>query len=75
MTLMQLRARLRKQEEGATTLEYIVLAAVLVLGLVGAVQYFQGQASQSLQAEGDALNNVATGAWQEVGEQYNGTGN
>lgn len=50
-----------RRQRGASTLEYIVLVAVLVLGLVGAWRYFAGQASDGLAVEADDLHAVALG--------------
>lgn len=61
MTLMQMRERLYSRQKGATTLEYIVLAAVLVLGLVTAINYFKTQAAEGIKHEGNVLKEVANG--------------
>lgn len=62
MTIREkIRARMRQAEEGATTLEYIVLASVLVLGLVVGINMFKDQIKKALQDEGTTIGNVANG--------------
>lgn len=64
-----MNARARRQE-GVTVLEYIVLGAVLVLGLVAGINYFKGKATEGLQTEGDQLSNVASGNVAATATQY-----
>jgi UDP-glucose 4-epimerase len=45
-----------------TTAEYVVLAAVLVLGLVAGVSAFKSHVGRSLETEGDAVGEVASGS-------------
>jgi Flp pilus assembly pilin Flp len=62
--------RSARREAGVTTLEYIVLAAVLVLGLVVGVQAFKSRVGQSLDAEGRAAVEVASGRIGPVAARY-----
>lgn len=59
------------RQRGVTTMEYIVLGAVLVLGLVAAVSMFKGKVGDSLKTEGEALSQVASGSIAGVRERYN----
>lgn len=63
-------ARFRRTQRGVTTLEYVVLAAVLVLGGVAAVSVFRGQVADSLSTEGDAVGQVARGDIAPVRDRY-----
>lgn len=56
--MLTIRKFTRKQD-GATILEYIVLGAVLVLGLVYGVSQFRDSATDALQTEGKAIKDVA----------------
>jgi type VI secretion system secreted protein VgrG len=62
--------RSRAAQRGVTTAEYIVLAAVLVLGLVAAVSLFKGRVSDSLATEGEAVGAVARGNIAPVRDRY-----
>ncbi|MCK6572186.1 hypothetical protein L6V77_13945 [Myxococcota bacterium] len=53
--------KLNRKQRGVTTLEYIVLGAVLVLGLVAGISAFKGQVQGALGEEGKTLSNVAKG--------------
>lgn len=55
---------------GVTTAEYVVVAAVLVLGLVAGVSAFKGEVGGSLQSEGEAVGELARGRIAPVREQY-----
>ena len=68
--LMRRRQSLLDKQAGLSTLEYIILAAVLALGIVGAATYLRGKTQQSLQKEGDAIEKVAGGDSAEVGNTY-----
>lgn len=59
----KLRRRARRSEEGATTLEYIVLAAVLVLGLVAGINAFKDDVEESLKNEGGTFKQVSNGVY------------
>lgn len=65
-----LRRHPPQHQRGVTTLEYIVLGAVLVLGLVAAVSMFKGSVGESLQTEGEALSQVASGSIAGVRDRY-----
>jgi hypothetical protein len=58
------------RQRGVTTLEYIVLGAVLVLGLVVGVSAFKGQVADSAATEGEALMQVARGDIAGVRDRY-----
>jgi hypothetical protein len=58
------------RQRGVTTLEYIVLGAVLVLGLVVGVSAFKGQVADSAATEGEALMQVARGDVAGVRDRY-----
>lgn len=58
------------RQRGVTTLEYLVLGAVLVLGLVAAVSVFKGRVGASLDTEGAALAEVAQGRIGPVAQRY-----
>jgi hypothetical protein len=51
-------------------MEYVVLAAVLVLGLVAGISLFGGQVESSLDTEGQAVGEVARGAIAPVRDRY-----
>jgi Flp pilus assembly pilin Flp len=53
-----------------TSAEYIVLAAVLVLGLVAGVSMFRSNVGSSLEAEGTAVDELARGQVAEVRARY-----
>jgi hypothetical protein len=57
-------------QRGVTTLEYIVLGAVLVLGLVAGVSAFRKQVDASAATEGEALLQVASGQIAPVRDRY-----
>jgi len=61
---------IRARQRGVTTLEYIVLGAVLVLGLVVGVSAFKGQVADSAATEGEALMQVARGDIAGVRDRY-----
>jgi Flp pilus assembly pilin Flp len=58
------------RQRGVTTLEYIVLAAVLVIGLVAGVSMFKGKVGEGLSSEGEAISLVARGQSKSVGDRY-----
>jgi Flp pilus assembly pilin Flp len=58
---MKMKLNLIRKQRGVTTLEYIVLGAVLVLGLVAGISAFKGKVSDSLDKEGKTLSDVAAG--------------
>ena len=62
----------RAGQEGLSTLEYIVLAAVLAIGLVAAIGMFRGQITNALQAEGNTLETIAGGDT-AAGNVYSGS--
>ncbi len=62
--------RLIRSQRGITTGEYVVIGAVLVLGLVAGVSLFKGRVSESLGSEGEALGEVASGRIGEVRGRY-----
>ena len=53
--------KLGNRQGGAAILEYIVLGAVLVLGLVMAVKKFRTSASTALGSEGTTIESVGAG--------------
>lgn len=59
-----------RAQRGVTTMEYVVIAAVLVLGLVAGISLFGGQVESSLDTEGQAVNEVARGAIAPVRDRY-----
>ncbi|MCK6574246.1 pre-toxin TG domain-containing protein [Myxococcota bacterium] len=61
-------------QRGVTTLEYLVLGAVLVLGLVVGVSAFKGRVGESLQSEGNAAVEVARGQIGPVARRYGESG-
>jgi Flp pilus assembly pilin Flp len=65
-----LRRHSPQRQRGVTTMEYIVLGAVLVLGLVAGVSMFKGSVGESLQTEGEALSQVASGSIAGVRDRY-----
>lgn len=52
---------LLRAQRGVTTAEYLVIGAVLVLGLVAGVSLFKSRVGASLGTEGAALSEVASG--------------
>lgn len=58
------------RQRGVTTLEYIVLGAVLVIGLVAGVSMFKSKVGEGFSSEGEALSQVARGASKAVGDRY-----
>jgi len=58
------------RQSGVTTLEYIVLGAVLVIGLVAGVSMFKSKVGEGLASEGEALSQVARGQSKAVGDRY-----
>ncbi len=62
--------RRTSNQRGVTTLEYLVLGAVLVLGLVVAVSAFKGRVGESLESEGSAAVEVARGQIGPVARRY-----
>jgi hypothetical protein len=57
-------------QRGVTTLEYIVLGAVLVLGLVVGISAFKGQVAESAATEGEAFVQVGRGDIAPVRDRY-----
>lgn len=68
------RAPSLRAQRGVTTAEYVVLAAVLVLGLVAGVSVFKGHVGRSLDAEGGAVEEVASGSIAAVRDRYGESG-
>lgn len=46
---MKMRLHGRKYQKGAVALEYILLAALVAIGLIGAFVYFRGEAKKSVE--------------------------
>lgn len=59
-----------RRQRGVTTAEYVVLGAVLVLGLVAGVSLFRGRVAESLDTEGAAFGEVAQGKIAPVRDRY-----
>lgn len=62
--------RVPSRARGVTTLEYVVLAAVLVLGVVAAFTVFRDRTSDSVTQVGEGVGQIAQGHAAEVGEKY-----
>ena len=58
----------RRRQSGATTSEYLVLVAVLILGLIAGLRGFKDSAEESLAVEGGDFIAVAQGEFPERGE-------
>lgn len=52
----RLLAKLRSKEEGVTALEYALIAALIAVVIIGAVQFAGQQASTSFKKVGDTMN-------------------
>lgn len=59
-----------RKQRGVTTLEYLVLAAVLVLGVVAALTLFADDVEQSAGNVGGGVEEVARGSATAVGARY-----
>lgn len=68
--MRQVAAHRTTAQRGVTTLEYIVLGAVLVLGLVAGISAFRKQVDASTATEGEALLQVASGQIAPVRDRY-----
>ena len=60
----------RAAQSGVTTAEYVVLGAVLVLGLVAGVSLFRRSVDAAAAAEGQAVREVASGRIGPIRDRY-----
>ncbi len=54
--------RNRKSQRGAVALEYILLAALVAIGLIGAFVYFRGEAKKSVENIADTTTEAVNTA-------------
>jgi Flp pilus assembly pilin Flp len=54
--------RNRKAQRGAVALEYILLAALVAIGLIGAFVYFRGEAKKSVEDIADTTTEAVSTA-------------
>ena len=54
-----LRARFRRDERGATLVEYLLLVSLIAIAVIGAVRFFGGQLSPKFNQAGSALSTAS----------------
>lgn len=59
---MHRHMRNRKAQRGAVALEYILLAALVAIGLIGAFVYFRGEAKKSVEDIADTTTEAVSTA-------------
>jgi Flp pilus assembly pilin Flp len=63
---MKTRTNARTRQKGAVALEYILLAALVAIGLIGAFVYFRGEAKKSVEKIADTTTEAVDTATEDA---------